>query len=85
VRVPCAGKVDPKLVLAALEKGAQRVLVLGCHPQSCRYLDGSSRAERRVRRLGAMLEKAGFDRRRVQFHGIASVEAKRFAEVVGGI
>ncbi len=82
VRVPCTGKVDPRSMLAALEAGAERVLVLGCHPDSCQYLSGSTRALRRVERIGAMLEKAGYDRSRIEFGGIASVEPSRFVEYV---
>lgn len=83
VRVPCSGKIDPRTVLAALEKGASKVIVMGCHPENCKYLSGSSRAEKRMARLSAMLEKAGVDRSRVVFTGIASVESARFAESVG--
>jgi coenzyme F420-reducing hydrogenase delta subunit/Pyruvate/2-oxoacid:ferredoxin oxidoreductase delta subunit len=82
VRVPCAGQVDPRNVLAALESGARKVLVLGCHPESCQYLTGSTRATRRLERIGRMLEKAGFDRSRLAFGGIAAVEPKRFIEYV---
>jgi len=82
IRVPCAGKVDPRSVLQALEGGADRVLIVGCHPESCRYLQGSSRAERRVKRLSDMLTKAGFDGSRVEFKGIASVEGQRFTEIL---
>lgn len=80
IRVPCAGKVDPRSVLKALEKGARKVLVLGCHPESCRYLTGATRALQQRNRLAAMLAKAGFDGSRVEFGGIASVEANRYAE-----
>jgi len=82
IRVPCAGKVDPRSVLAALAKGANRVLVIGCHPESCQYLSGSSRAARRIERLAVALEKAGYDRSRVRFGGIASVEPLRLIEYV---
>ena len=82
VRVPCAGKVEPRSVLAALEKGAERVLILACHPESCKYLHGATRASRRVTRMSAMLEKAGVDKSRVFFGGLASVEPGRFLEYV---
>jgi heterodisulfide reductase subunit A2 len=80
VRVPCAGKVDPRTVLQALERGAEKVLILGCHPESCRYLTGATRASSRAKRLIAALEKAGVDPKRVQFGGLASVEPARLAK-----
>jgi len=82
IKVPCAGDVDPRMVLSALEKGAEKVLIVGCHPENCRYLSGSSRAEKRSERLVARLEKAGVDRDRVAFRGIASVQAGKFTEYV---
>ncbi len=82
IKVPCAGEVDPRMILSALEAGAERVLVLGCHPESCKFLSGSSRAERRVKRLADMLTKAGVDGSRVSFHGVAAVQPGKFGEYV---
>jgi len=82
VRVPCAGKVDPRHVLRALENGADKVLVLGCHPDSCQYLTGSTRARERMARLSVVLDRAGLASGRVQFGGIAAVEPHRFLEYV---
>ncbi len=84
IRVPCAGKVDTRDILGALEKNAEKVMIIGCHPQSCRYLTGSSRAVNRTKYIGDMLEKAGFDRTRVCFKGIAAIEPKKFLECIKG-
>jgi len=85
VRVPCAGRMDPSTVLTALERGAGKVLVVGCHPESCKYLTGSSRSQARFKRLAAMLGKVGIDPSRVTFGGIASVEPSRFIEYVTAV
>ena len=82
IRVMCSGRVDPQFVMDAFRKGADGVMILGCHPESCQYLTGSSRAERRAARIRALLEQAGFDASRVSFGGIASVEPGRFLELV---
>ena len=82
IRVPCAGKVDPRDVLRALERGAQKVMILGCHLESCQYLNGSTRAARRLERLNNALEKAGVDKKRVVFEQLASVEPYKFLEYV---
>ncbi|MHC4571504.1 MAG: hydrogenase iron-sulfur subunit [Planctomycetota bacterium] len=82
IRVPCAGKVDGRDVLRALECGAEKVLILSCHPESCQYLDGSSRAIKRTERLNNMLEKAGVDKKRVVFGPLASIEPGKFLEYV---
>jgi len=82
ITIPCAGRIDPRAVLGALERGAERVLVLGCHPESCKYLTGSSRSEKRLHRLRTMLENAGADPSRVTFGGISAVEPLKFIEYV---
>ncbi len=78
--VPCAGDVDPRMALSALESGARKVVILGCHPESCQYLSGSGSADRRMRRLADRLAKAGFDGSRVSFHGITAMESGKFAD-----
>jgi len=82
IRVACAGDVSPRRVLAALEKGAQKVVVMGCHPESCLYLSGAGRASGRMERLQRMLEKSGIDKSRVSFVGMAPVETVKFIEYV---
>lgn len=82
IRVPCAGKVDPRDVLRALESGAQKVMILGCHLESCQYLAGSTRAAKRLERLNNALDKAGVDKGRVVFEQLASVEPHKFIEYV---
>jgi len=82
IRVPCAGKVDPLQVLHALESGAAKVLILGCHPESCQYLSGSSRAKKKIERINNTLEKAGVDKGKVVFGPLASVEPTKFLEYV---
>jgi heterodisulfide reductase subunit A-like polyferredoxin/coenzyme F420-reducing hydrogenase delta subunit len=80
IRVPCAGKVDPRDILRALECGAQKVMILGCHLENCQYLAGSTRAAKRLERLNNALEKAGVKKERVIFGQLASVEPHKFIE-----
>ncbi len=84
VRVPCAGRVDERQVLGALERGAARVLILGCHREACRYLLGADHAAKRVERLKAVLAKAGLDPARVGVGSLAEFETGRFLEFVKG-
>ncbi len=82
VSVPCVGKVDPRDVLSALQLGAEKVMILGCHLENCKYISGSSRAAKRLERIRNELEKVGVDRRRVVFGEMASVEPYKFLEYV---
>ncbi len=82
IRVPCAGKVDPRQVLRALECGAQKVMILSCHLESCQYLSGSTRVAKRIERLNSALEKAGVDKERIVFGQLASMEPNKFLDFV---
>jgi len=82
IRVPCAGRMDPREIVRTLEAGTEKVMVLACHPENCQYLSGSGRAAKRIERLNSMLQKAGIDKKRIVFAPLASVEAGRFIEYV---
>ncbi len=56
VRVMCSGRVDPSFILKAFEDGADGVLVAGCHPGDCHYIDGNYKTLRSAR---AAQEDAG--------------------------
>jgi len=81
VRVMCSGRVDPQLVLGALRRGADGVMVLGCHPGDCHYRSGNLKAMRRFRLLERMVEQLGVDRRRLRLDWVAAGEAERFARL----
>jgi len=53
IRVMCSGRVDPQFVLEAFAKGADGVLIGGCHIGDCHYVEGNYKAVRRVRCSGA--------------------------------
>lgn len=82
VRVPCSGRIDPIFILASLQKGADGVLVSGCHPGDCHYLTGNYSARRRFALLKSLLEYIGLEEDRVQFSWVSAAEGARFARVV---
>jgi coenzyme F420-reducing hydrogenase delta subunit/Pyruvate/2-oxoacid:ferredoxin oxidoreductase delta subunit len=82
IRIPCAGKVGSRQVLQALEGGADKVMIIGCHPESCQYLHGSTRAAKRIEWLNNALKKAGIDGKRVVWGPLASVEPGKFLDYV---
>ncbi|HJO93502.1 MAG TPA: FAD-dependent oxidoreductase [Victivallales bacterium] len=85
IEVPCAGKIDSASVLSTLESGAEKVVILGCHPEACHYLSGSARAAVKMEKLAEILDKAGFDKSRISFGGISAVEPGKFTDYVKGI
>lgn len=82
VRVPCAGKVDDLYLMRALENGACGVLIMGCHRESCRFLTGNIRAEKRTGRVAQILKELELDPGRVQMVHLAEGQKGRFVEAV---
>lgn len=82
IRVPCSGRIDPLFILASLQKGADGVLVSGCHPGECHYLSGNYSARRKFALLKGLLEHMGLEEARVQFSWVSASEGVRFAKVV---
>ena len=82
VRVMCSGMVHPNLIMDALTKGADGVLVCGCHPGDCHYLDGNLKAEKRAEAIELMLEDFGLEPERFRLAWISASEGPRFAQVM---
>ncbi len=82
VRVMCTGRVEPAFVLQAFREGADGVLVAGCHPGDCHYLDGNLRAAARHAVLVRALEQAGIEPARFRIAWASATEGERFAATV---
>ncbi len=82
VRVMCSGMVHPNLVIEALTKGADGVLVCGCHPGDCHYLEGNLKAEQRSDAIRLLLEDFGLEPERFRLAWVSAAEGPRFAQVV---
>lgn len=82
IRVMCSGRVDPGLMLEPFLRGADGVMVLGCHPADCHYLTGNYQAEQRAFCVRAVLDHLGIDRGRLCLDWVSAAEGARFAELV---
>ena len=82
IRVMCSGRVDPQFVHEAFAQGADGVLIGGCHPGDCHYIDGNSKCLRRYRLLRRMLGDLGIDPRRLRLEWISASEGDRLREVM---
>ena len=78
IRVNCSGRVDAEMVLGALEKGADGVLIGGCHPGDCHYVSGNYKTRRRIALLKQALTEAGIDPDRVHLEWISASEGLKF-------
>lgn len=82
IRVMCSGRVDPVYILEALKKGADGVLVAGCHPGDCHYQSGNYKANRRMKLLKTMLVELGLEPERVRFEYVSASEGKKYADLI---
>jgi len=81
IRVMCSGRVNPLFVIKALSIGADGVLVLGCHPGDCHYIEGNYKTMRRIPLLKKMLKQLGIEEDRVRLEWVSASEGAKFAEV----
>lgn len=82
IRVMCSGRVSPLFVLKALSAGADGVLVLGCHPGDCHYMEGNYKTLRRMALLKKMLSQLGIEEERVRLDWVSASEGARFASIM---
>jgi F420-non-reducing hydrogenase iron-sulfur subunit len=82
IRVMCSGRVEPDLVLKALREGADGVLIAGCHPGECHYIEGNLKALRRYMLLKRVLAQFGIEPERVQIVWASASEGPLLANTV---
>jgi coenzyme F420-reducing hydrogenase delta subunit len=82
IRMMCSGMVDSKYVLKAFLGGADGVLIGGCWPGDCHYINGNMKARRRVALLHEVIDQFGIDRERLWLRWVAASEGNMFVEVV---
>ncbi len=85
IKIPCSGRIDPLLIIRALQTGFDGVLVSGCHPGDCHYQTGNYRARRRIAITKKFLEYMGIEPERLQASWVSASEGAKFAEVVSEV
>ncbi len=85
IRVMCSGGIDPVFIIKAFERGADGVLISGCHPGDCHYNAGNFHARRRWTMFHQLLEYLGIDKNRLQFSRVSASEGKKFVDVVSKV
>lgn len=83
VRLMCSGRLDPTFVMKALSGGADGVMITGCHPGECHYLEQNYKALRRVMLLKRTLEPMGIDPARVKLIWASAAEGVYLAKEIG--
>ncbi len=82
IRLMCSGRVDPQFIMDALARGADAVLIGGCHPGDCHYVEGNYKMLRRFEMLKRMLKDMGIEQERVRLEWISAAEGEKVKRVV---
>jgi F420-non-reducing hydrogenase iron-sulfur subunit len=82
IRVMCSGRVDPTFVLHAFSLGADGVLIAGCHPGECHYIEQNYKAMRRHAMLRYTLGRMGIEEERLRLVWASAAEGQQLAEAI---
>jgi len=82
IRVMCSGRIDPQFILEAFARGADGVLIGGCHPGDCHYIEGNYKALRRFRLLKRLLTDMGIEEGRLRLEWISASEGDKVKSVI---
>jgi F420-non-reducing hydrogenase iron-sulfur subunit len=85
IRLMCSGRLDPTFVLAAFAQGADAVLVSGCHPGECHYIEQNYKALRRFQLLQRVLISLGIEPQRFQLVWASAAEGVRLAAEIARV
>ena len=82
IRVPCSCRVNPMFVLKAFQRGADGVILCGCHPGDCHYVTGNYYTRRRMALLFSFLNYLGIEKERTRVEWVSAAEGARFSAVM---
>jgi F420-non-reducing hydrogenase iron-sulfur subunit len=85
IRVMCIGGVEPAFILKAFKEGADGILVCGCNPGECHYLNGNHNALQRVILMQKLLKQMGIEEMRLRIHWICASCVEDFVKAVKDI
>jgi F420-non-reducing hydrogenase iron-sulfur subunit len=82
VRVMCSGRVDPQFILKAFALGADGVMIAGCHPGECHYMEQNYKAMRRYAMLEHSLKQLGIEDGRIRLQWASAAEGHILAAAI---
>ncbi len=82
IRLMCSGRLDPTFVFKALADGADGVLITGCHPGECHYLEQNYKALRRFLLMRRTLVGLGIEPGRVKLVWASAAEGVKLAQEI---
>ena len=79
IKVPCGGRIDPGLVLAAFEKGAAGVVVVTCKEGDCRHGRGPELGHGAAKRIAGLVHLLGIGPERFKILTCGAHESDKLA------
>lgn len=78
IKITCTGRIEPNFILRAFAKGADGVIIAGCHPGDCHYISGNLKARRIIALTKNLLPQLGIEPERLRLELISTSEAPKF-------
>lgn len=78
----CSSRIDPQYIFEAFQKGADGVLIGGCHYGDCHYVTGNQLTHNRVAMLQKILPDFGIDPHRLRIEWISAAEGAKLVKVI---
>jgi F420-non-reducing hydrogenase iron-sulfur subunit len=82
IQVMCSGSISPLYIFSAFNRGADGVLVSGCHPGDCHYIKGNLYARRRLALVKKLLEHLGLEPQRFRMSWVSAAEGQKYTQVI---
>jgi coenzyme F420-reducing hydrogenase delta subunit len=82
IQVMCSGSVSPLYIFEAFNRGADGVLVSGCHPGDCHYIKGNMYARRKLLLVKKLLEHLGLEPERFRMSWVSAAEGQKYTQVI---
>ena len=82
IRLMCSGRVDPTFVLKAFACGADGVMIAGCHPGECHYLNQNHKTMRRFALLRHTRRALGVADERLRLQWASAAEGAQLAQAI---
>ena len=82
IRLMCSGRLDPTFVFKAFASGADGVLISGCHPGDCHYIEQNYKTLRRFQLMQRVLTQMGIEPGRLKLLWASAAEGAIFAREI---
>src|SRR5271157_597920 len=82
IRLMCSGRMNPQFALKAIAEGADGVMITGCHPGDCHYIDQNYKTMRRYELLRRTLIQMGLEPGRLNLVWASAAEGQILADEI---